>query len=82
MGLVFSAVHRSNLNLNSDHGIKQQQYHAAIAMLEKKLTSGEKTIILDKTKLINGCFEYDYIKDIFKIRSKSIGKPRGITSRK
>ena len=53
-----------------------------IAMLEKKLTSGEKTIILDKTKLINGCFEYDYIKDIFKIRSKSIGKPRGITSRK
>jgi len=52
------------------------------SMLEKILTSKEKIIILDKTKLINGCFNYDYIKDIFKLRPKNIGKSRGSTSRK
>lgn len=51
-------------------------------ILEKILNSNEKTIILDKTRLINGCFKYDYIKDIFKLRSKNIGKSRGSTSRK
>lgn len=52
------------------------------SMLENILTSKEKTIILDKTKLINGCFDYDYIKDKFKLRPKNIGKSRGSTSRK
>ena len=52
------------------------------SVLEKLLTSNEKTIILDKARLINGCFEYDYIKEIFKLRSKNIGKSRGATSRK
>lgn len=52
------------------------------SMLEKILTSKEKIIILDKTKLINGCFNYDYIKDKFKLRPKNIGKSRGSTSRK
>ena len=49
---------------------------------EKLLKSDEKKIILDKTRLINGCFKYDYIKDIFKLRAKNIGKQRGSTSRK
>ena len=50
--------------------------------LEELLNSNEKTIILDKTRLTNGCFKYDYIKDIFKLRPKTIGKSRGSTSRK
>lgn len=49
---------------------------------EKLLNSDEKKLILDKTILINGCFKYDYIKDIFKLRAKNIGKSRGSTSRK
>lgn len=50
---------------------------------EKLLYSDEKKLLLelDKTRLINGCFKYDYIKDIFKLRAKNIGKLRGSTSR-
>lgn len=51
-------------------------------MLEKLLTKQEKTIILDKTKLVKGCYKYDYIKDKFKLRPKTIGKSRGSTTRK
>ena len=42
----------------------------------------KKKIKLDERKLINGFFKYDYIKDKFKLRSKSIGKPRGHIKRK
>lgn len=52
------------------------------SMLEKLLNSNEKKIVLDKTRLINGAFEYDYIKDLFKLRAKTIGKSRGSTVRK
>ena len=48
---------------------------------KKILYSNEKKI-LDETKLINGFFKYNYIKDKFKLRSKSIGKLRGHTKRK
>ena len=50
--------------------------------LDKCLNFREKTVNLDKTRLINGCYEYEYIKNIFKLRSKTIGKSRGTTTRK
>ena len=51
-------------------------------MLQKVLKSNEQLINLDKNRLTNGYFEYDYIQSIFKLRKKNIGKKRGITYRR
>ena len=52
------------------------------SILDNILYSNEKDKLSDKTKITNGYFKYDYIKDIFKLRTKNHGKPRGNTSRK